>query len=151
LAHQFPDALSLGEHFLLCAAEFGFGVECAFAPRRLDPLVDPDRGTVAAGLAVSGGLLDQHSGIRVLVEERGGHSCPVGDGPDGEPAALATQLGDGLFDLAELVLGLPAAGSDGCCGLGGLHSPSRASGSEVASSGDLVMSSRDVVASNELA
>lgn len=89
LAHQLADSLPLGEHLLLRAAEFSFGVERAFAPRRLDPLVGPDRCPVAAGLAVGGGLLDQRSGVRVLVEERGGHPGPVGDGSDGEPAAFA--------------------------------------------------------------
>jgi hypothetical protein len=110
LAHQFPDALSLGEYFLLCAAEFRFGVEWAFAPRRLDPFVGPDRGAVATGLAVGGGLLDQHPGVRVFVEERGGHCCPVGDGPDGESAAFATQLGDVPVRLGRACPGFAGGG-----------------------------------------
>jgi hypothetical protein len=112
LSHQFTDLLSL-MYFLLGAGQLRFGVQRPFPPGSFNPVVSLFAGPVVTALAVGDGLLDEGPRIRVVVEERGRHVRPVSDGPDGETASFTTQLVDGLLDLPEFVLGLPAAGGEG--------------------------------------
>lgn len=121
LPHQLTNLLSLGVYFLLRAGQLCFGVQRPLSPGGFDPVVGLFGGSVVTALAGDDSVLDQAAGVGVVVEERRRHVRPVSDGPDGEAAAFATQLSNGLLDLAELDLCLPAAGSDGCLGLVGFR------------------------------
>nr|QIY76518.1 glutamine synthetase [Streptomyces sp. RLB1-33] len=127
LPHQLTDLLSLGVYFLLRAGQFCFGVQRPFSPGGFDPVVCFFGGAVVTALAGGDGFLDQVAGVGVVVEERGRHVRPVSDGPDGEASSFATQLSDGLLDLAELDLCLSTAGSNGCLGLAGAGGHGRSS------------------------
>ncbi|MFF0131573.1 glutamine synthetase family protein [Streptomyces mirabilis] len=127
LPHQLTDLLSLGVYFLLRAGQFCFGVQRPFSPGGFDPVVCLFGGAVVTALAGDDGFLDQAAGVGVVIEERGRHVRPVSDGPDGEAAAFATQLSDGLLDLAELGVCLSTAGSNGCLCLAGARGHGRSS------------------------
>lgn len=113
LAHQFPDPLPLSEDLVLGENQLFLGVERPFPPRCLDALVLVLGDSVVAALVVGHGGLDEAAGVGVLVEERGGDACALGDRADGESAALAAELTDGLLDADEFVLGLASAGDTG--------------------------------------
>ncbi|GAA2264963.1 hypothetical protein GCM10010232_66450 [Streptomyces amakusaensis] len=117
VSQQFSDAAPLREDFVLAAGQFFLGVECPLSPRRFNAVVLVLDGPVMTALAVVNGGVDECAGLGVLVEECGGDTGALGDGADGEPAALAAELADGLADAVELVEGLATAGGRSGCGL----------------------------------
>ncbi|MFF2329611.1 MULTISPECIES: hypothetical protein [unclassified Streptomyces] len=74
---RLADPPALGQEFPLGAAEFGPGVECAFAPGRLDLVVLLLGSAVVAAAAVGDGVLDERACVGVLVEARGSTAAAI--------------------------------------------------------------------------
>lgn len=98
----------------------GFAGDHLVDPGGFDPLVPLLAFPIvaAAAAAVGGCVLHEGSGVGVFVAEGDGHAGSLGDGPDGQPAALAMELAGRRFDLRQFPLRLAAAGSAG--GFGGV-------------------------------
>ncbi|MGX6739143.1 hypothetical protein [Streptomyces peucetius] len=118
LAHQLTNLLSLSEDLRLGPGQLFLSIQRAFSPSGFDPFVDRLSVPVVAAAAADGGVSHEGSGVGVLVAEGDRYAGSLGDGPDGQPAALAMKLPDGRLDLLQFPLRLTAAGSEG--GFGGI-------------------------------